>query len=323
MPPFGFRSRNLATGESGRDGSISSILAAPSSTEASRTPCSGFSIRGPTASPYLSLSCRAAAAMSGTTMETWFKPVIMTLPSRPAALCSDDFLLAQLRDRLLIQPQLALEDFIVVLPEYRRCAPHRAGGVGELERDPEHLEGADGGMLDRLDHVARGRMRIVERVGDRIDASAGTAHRLELVEPGIGIVVRKRLVDEAVDHVAVLDAGAVAGEAWVLRPFGMAKHLGDAPELALVADPDGDHRVGGLIGRVGDDAGMAVAEAAGVAARGQVVRGDIDEHRERGLVQRELDLLALAGAMAGIERGEDGVAREHPGADVDDRDAVF
>ena len=32
MPPFGLRSRNLATGESGRDGSISSILARPRST---------------------------------------------------------------------------------------------------------------------------------------------------------------------------------------------------------------------------------------------------------------------------------------------------
>src|SRR3954452_18973292 len=195
-------------------------------------------MRGPTASPYFSLSCRAAAAMSGTTMETWFKPVIMTLPSRPAALCSDDFLLAQLRDRLLIQPQLALEDFIVVLPERRRCAPHRAGGVGELERDPQHLERADGGMLDRLDHVARGRVRIVKRVGDRIDPPAGNPHCHELVEPDVGVVVRKRLVDEAVDHVAVLDAGAVAGEARMLRPFGIPQLLGDKSELALVGHLD-------------------------------------------------------------------------------------
>src|SRR3954452_5103086 len=97
-------------------------------------------MRGPTASPYFSLSCRAAAAMSGTTMETWFKPVIMTFPSRPVALCSDDFRMAQLRDRLSVQPQLALGDFVVLLPESRRCGPHRAAGIGKLERDPEHLE---------------------------------------------------------------------------------------------------------------------------------------------------------------------------------------
>ena len=47
---------------------------------ARRFPCAGRRAR-----PYFSRSCRAAAAMSGTTMETWFKPVIMTLPSRPVA----------------------------------------------------------------------------------------------------------------------------------------------------------------------------------------------------------------------------------------------
>src|ERR671936_795707 len=55
---------------------------------------------------------------------------------------------------------------------------------------------------------------------------------------------------------------AVAGEACILGPFGMAQHLGDARELALVSYPQRDHGIGGLIGRIRHDAGMAVAEAA-------------------------------------------------------------
>src|ERR1700731_3460163 len=93
MPPFGLRSRNLAIGESGRDGSISSILAAPSSKYARRTPCSALTLRAPPQTPYLSLSCRAAASRSGTAIETWLSPVTMNKPL-------NDLRLAQFGDDL-------------------------------------------------------------------------------------------------------------------------------------------------------------------------------------------------------------------------------
>src|SRR5713226_9054897 len=118
----------------------------------------------------------------------------------------------------------------------RPRAPHRAGGIGELERDSQHPQGADRGMLDRLDHGARGGVRIVERLGDRVDLGAGNADRLELGEPGVGAIVRQRLLDQPVDDGAVLDPRAVAREALVLRPFRMAEHLRAAGELPLVAD---------------------------------------------------------------------------------------
>src|ERR1700747_3517536 len=132
MPPFGLRSRNLAIGESGRDGSISSILAAPSSTWARRTPCSALTMRAPTLSPYLSWSCRAAASRSGTAIETWLSPVTMNKPL-------NDLRLAQFGDDLVVEAKLAGKDFVAVLAERRRRAPHGAGGIRELERNAETL----------------------------------------------------------------------------------------------------------------------------------------------------------------------------------------
>src|SRR5215469_600341 len=87
---------------------------------------------------------------------------------------------------------------------------------------------ADGGMFDGLDHVTRGCLRIIERLGDRVDLPAGDSHCFELGQPGIGAIMRQRLVDHAVDQRPVLDPRAVAGKARIARPFRMAEHLGDA-----------------------------------------------------------------------------------------------
>src|SRR5262245_46089002 len=72
---------------------------------------------------------------------------------------SDHLFTPHLRDLVRVQPQLAGENLLVVLAEHRRRAPHRAGRVRKFERDAEHLQGADGGMLDGLDHVACGGVR--------------------------------------------------------------------------------------------------------------------------------------------------------------------
>src|SRR6516164_1900320 len=230
-------------------------------------------MRAPTLSPYLSLSCRAAASRSGTAIETWLSPVTMNKPL-------NDLGLAQFGDGLVVEAELASEDFVAVLAERRRRAPHRAGGIRELERNPEHLQGADGGMFDRFDHLTRRRLRIVESFDDRVDLAARNSCRLELGEPRVGVIVRQRLVDHAVDQRPVLDPRAVAHKALILRPYGMAEHLGDARELAFVSDPERDHRVGGLIGGIRHDARMPIAEPAGVAAGGEIVGGHVDEHRE-------------------------------------------
>src|SRR5262249_52735393 len=232
-------------------------------------------MRAPTLSPYLSLSWRAAASRSGTAIETGLSPVTMNKPL-------NDLRLAQFGDGLVVEAKLAGEDFVAMLTERRRRAPHGTGRIQELERNPEHLQGADGGMLDGLDHVARGRLRIVERLGDRGDLPAGDSHRLALGEPCIGVSLRPRVVD--------LAGGPhpVAGKTLILRPFGMAEHFGDARELTFVSDPERDHPVRGLISRIRHDARMPVAEPPGVAPGGEIARSHVDEHRQRRFVERDL-----------------------------------
>src|SRR5262249_24136812 len=134
-------------------------------------------MRAPTRSPYLSWSCRAAATRSGTAIETWLSGVTMNKPL-------NDLRLAQFGDGLVVEAKLASEDFGVVLAERRRWAPHGAGGLRELERNPKHLQGADGGMFDGLDHVARGRPRLIRCLGDRVDFPAGESPCVERVQPG-------------------------------------------------------------------------------------------------------------------------------------------
>ena len=68
---------------------------------------------------------------------------------------------------------------------------------------------------------------------------------------------------------------------------------------------------------------MPVAEPPTSPPGDQYVGGDIDQHEQRSLEQRQLDLLAAAGVMARIERGENGIAGQHAGTHVDDGDAVF
>src|SRR5262249_56345676 len=62
-------------------------------------------------------------------------------------LALDHLVPAQFGNRLVVQAELAGKNFLTVLSERRRRAPHGARGIGELEWNPEHLQGADGGML--------------------------------------------------------------------------------------------------------------------------------------------------------------------------------
>src|SRR5215470_9421135 len=176
-------------------------------------------------------------------------------------------------------------------------------------------------MVLALDHL------VPAQFGNRLvvqaELAGGNPSRLELGEPGIGAVMRKCLVDEAIEEAPVLHPCAVARKARILGPFGVAEHSGHARELALVANSDRDHRVGGPVGRIRHNARMPVAEPVGVAAGRKIARGHVDEHRERRFVKREFHLLALAAAMARVERGEDRGRCKHTGAHVDDCNAVF
>src|SRR5690606_3603643 len=187
------------------------------------------------------------------------------------------------------------EDFLGVLAMHGRMPADGGRRVGELERRAEHAHRADLRMRDRLDHAPRRRLLGLQRLGNAVDAPAGNADRLEAPDPVIGILAGERRLDQAVDELAVVDAVLVGGEARILSPYGMADNAGEAAELHVVADSDGDRRVLRPIDRIGHDIGMAVAVAAALDAADEIVRGDIGKHEERGFEQRDLDLLALAG----------------------------
>src|SRR5262245_36436672 len=67
---------------------------------------------------------------------------------------------------------------------------------------------------------------------------------------------------------------------------------------------------------------MAVAKAPALHAGRQIIRRDVDQHGQRGLVKRDFDFLTAASAAARLERGEYRVAGQHAGANVHDGDAV-
>ena len=142
--------------------------------------------RSPATSPYFSCSACAAASMSGTTIDTWQTRIAWPPPISPCQRAAR---------RSPARPcQAPAQDLVGVLAEHRRRASHRARRVAELERNAEHLQCADKRMLDRLDHLPRCGVRVVERLRDRIDAAARNACRLQLFEPGVRCVAGKCLV---------------------------------------------------------------------------------------------------------------------------------
>src|SRR6185503_193859 len=104
-------------------------------------------------------------------------------------------------------------------------------------------------------------------------------------------VALQRLADQGVERLAVRHALRIPRVTGVGRPLRVAGDLGEARELRVVADRERHHAVGRGIGRVGNDAGVAVAETARVLAGDQVIRGDVDQHRDTRIVEAYLDVL--------------------------------
>src|SRR5712675_2197853 len=86
-----------------------------------------------------------------------------------------------------------------------------------------------------------------------------------------------------------------AGEARIGRPFGMAERLAGGDEQLLVGDRHVDLAVAGLERAVGRRGEMAVAGAPRLLATDQVVGAHVAERSEGGVVERQIDALALAG----------------------------
>ena len=90
-----------------------------------------------------------------------------------------------------------------------------------------------------------------------------------------------------------------------LGPFRMAADLRQPRELAVVADGDDDRLIGGVERLVRHDIGMRIALPRRVLARDQRIRRLVGQHRQLRVEQGHVDVRALAGLLAPVERGED------------------
>src|SRR6266545_1542968 len=81
---------------------------------------------------------------------------------------SNDPRVPEARDVIVGEAELA-QDFFCVLAELGRLRADRARGRRELRDDARHLERLAVGRGDRLDHAARGEVRIGSDVGRAVD----------------------------------------------------------------------------------------------------------------------------------------------------------
>src|SRR5689334_16532003 len=137
MPPAGFLSRKPRTGELSPSGSSNSIFVFGNSTNTTVTPCAGNFCGSDTSAPSASRYSDAAAARSGTTIATWLRRPITSLPRllfrpEPDELDLDQWPFAEPFPE--ITPQHAarrLAQGLVVAPLRRRQRIDRFGqGVG-------------------------------------------------------------------------------------------------------------------------------------------------------------------------------------------------
>ncbi len=119
----------------------------------------------------------------------------------------------------------------------------------------------------------------------------------------------------------MLHARRVGGETFVARPLALARHVAELRELAVVAHGQDHVAVGGREILVRHDVRVRVAHAARHRAADQVVGGLVGQAGDLHVQQRQVDVLARAGAVAVRERGQHADGGVQAGEDVGERDA--
>ena len=104
-------------------------------------------------------------------------------------------------------------------------------------------------------------------------------------------------------------------------PFRLACRLAEFRELRIVADGEDHVAVGARERLVRHDVRMRVAEARRRRAGHEVVEVHHRHHRDRRIEQAGVQMLALAGALAVRERGQDAGRREQACDQIGDRNA--
>ena len=120
---------------------------------------------------------------------------------------------------------------------------------------------------------------------------------------------------------AVGDAGGIGGEIADRRQVVEADDGAELLELAVIADGEDEMAVAHRQHLVGRDVRMRIAHLHRRIAGHQIVEVLVGEHRDLGIEQRHVDVLALAGRFGVAQRRLDGDDRIEAGEDVGDGDA--
>ena len=200
----------------------------------------------------------------------------------------------------------------------RHAVLHRRGAQA-------HRAGYGGNRAERVRQIdldaARLHLRIGKYLIQPVDRAAGHIGLFQRADPFRRAAHDGGLAQQRDQFGAVPDALRVGGKALVLRPFRAAGHGAEAGELAVVAHGQDHVAVGSGKGLVGHDAGVRVAHAAWHHAAHQVVGGLVGESGYLDVEQGGVDMLAQAGAVAFLQRGQDADGGVQAGEDVGQRHA--
>ena len=170
-----------------------------------------------------------------------------------------------------------------------------------------------------MDRAARFDEGIGEDVLDRVDRTDRDPGGLEPGDQAGAGLLPDQPAHDLLDRIAVDHPGRCGGKARVGAQFGHAQLGAEGAELAVVADRD-DHRpVGHGEGRIGHHGRVAVAHPPRHDPADQIARGLVGHHRDLRIEQRNVDLLALAGAFGMAQRGKDRDGGVHARGEVGHR----
>ena len=116
------------------------------------------------------------------------------------------------------------------------------------------------------------------------------------------------------------DPVAIGAEARIVGDFGHAGDLRVFAELPVIADRDDDEAVLGGEGLIGHDIRMGIAEAPGRRAADQEIERLIGEHRDLGIEQSKVEILAFAGPVTVMKRAKHADRGIEPGEHIGEGD---
>ena len=176
-------------------------------------------------------------------------------------------------------------------------------------------------MHQRLHHLARGQLRVVEHLANVAHFAVRHAGRIQPGNP-LGVARRpEHAIDRRPHLIVVGHAVLVGGEARIGGQLGQTRRGAEALPDVVVADGDHDLAVTGRERFVRRDGGVAVALALRRLAGGEPVRGLVGEQCRCRIQHPDVDALPNAKALARQQRGGDALCAIETRHHVGDRHA--